>query len=295
MSFPVGCSTITWRRQAPLEQMLREIAEVGYAGTGAGHREGEWPEQVLELYRSFGLRPAPSYLGARYHDPAERASILERARQQIDWTLALGLTELFVSDSCFPERFAVAGHETANRADQLPDDGYRVMADVLNEVGRLCRAQGVRACYHNHAGSYIETRDEFDKLLGLTDPELLYVGLDTGHLAYGGGDVIDFTRTYAGRIKALHLKDVYSKVLAEAREKKWSYHEAQDHGLWAELGEGSIDFRPFFDELRRAGYEGWAIVEIDQTTKATPRASIEACYRYLKSLGVVGGERSVAR
>jgi inosose dehydratase len=145
----------------------------------------------------------------------------------------------------------------------------------------------VRACYHNHAGSYIETRDEFDRLLGMTDPELVHVGLDTGHLAYGGGDVIGFTRTYARRIKALHLKDVYPRVLAEARAKKWGYHEAQANGLWAELGEGSIDFRPFFDELRRVGYEGWAIVEIDQTTQPSPRESIEASYKYLASLGAV--------
>jgi len=287
VSFPVGCSTITWRRQAPLEQMLGQIAAAGYAGTPAAQREGESAGAQAELYRSLGLRPAPGYLGANYHDPAEHAAIFERARAQADWTAELGMSELFVAESCFAERFAVAGHETANRADQLPPDGYRAMADGLNEVGRICRQRGVTACFHNHAGSYVETRDEFDRLLGLTDPELVAVGLDTGHLVYGGGDVLDFVRSYAPRIKALHLKDVFGPVLAETRARKWGYHTAQEHGIWAELGAGTIDFRPFFETLKAAGFAGWAIVEIDRTTLPTPEASILASRDYLRSIGAM--------
>jgi inosose dehydratase len=287
MTFEVGCSTITWRRQAPLEQMLREIAEAGYAGAPAGRPDGEPPEDTRKQFASYGLKPAPGYLGANYHEPAQLAAIREQAKRFADWTAALGMTELFVAESCFDARFAVAGHETSNRADQLPPDGYRAMADSLNEVGRICRERGVTACFHNHAGSYVETRDEFEKLLSMTDPDLLAIGLDTGHLAYGGGDVLDFTRRHAPRIKALHLKDVFPKVLAEARVRKWGYHEAQAHGLWAELGSGSIDFRPFFATLRGAGFAGWAVVEIDQTTLPIPRDSIVACRDYLRSIGAM--------
>lgn len=290
MAFSAGCSTITWRlsgHPASEEEMLRDIAEVGYAGVPAGFRDGERPEKVAELYRSFGLRPLAAYLGAAFHDPAQRAAVLERVRQHIDWSLALGMTELFVAESCFAERFAVAGHQTANRSDQLTGSGYQYLADALNEVGRLCREQGVRACFHNHTGSYIETRDEFDRLLALTDPELVFIGLDTGHLAYGGGDVPDFAATYAPRIKILHLKDVHRDVLDETRRRKWDYHTAQANGLWAELGEGVVDFGAVFAQLGRAGFEGWAIVEIDRTTKPTPRDSIAACYAHLAGLSLV--------
>jgi inosose dehydratase len=287
MAFPVGCSTITWRRQAPLGQMLAQIAEAGYAGSPLGYQEGQTPGEVTDAYASFGLAPAPGYLGARYHDPDEHAAIRERARQQADWSAALGLTELFVAESCFAERYAVAGHETANRSDQLPPDGYRAMAESLDEVGRICRERGVRACFHNHAGSYVETRDELDRLLSMTDPDLVAVGLDTGHLAYGGGDVADFARTYAPRIAALHLKDVFPAVLAEARRQRWDYHTAQANGLWAELGEGVVDFPALFAALDAADYTGWAIVEIDRTTRPTPRDSIVACRDYLRRIGAM--------
>lgn len=290
MAVRLGCSTITWRMtgfDAPEEEMLRDIAEVGYAGTPAGFRAGESPETVAERLRSFGLRPLAGYLGAPFHDPAERGNIKEQLRRHIDWSLALGLTELFVAERLFDARFAVAGHETADRYDQLTDSGYKHLADTLDEVGRLCKEQGIRACFHNHAGSYIETRDEFDRLLALTDPEFVFIGLDTGHLAYASGDVPGFIATYGSRIKILHLKDVHRNVLDEARRKKWDYRTAQANGLWAELGEGTVDFRNVFEELDRAGFDGWAIVEIDRTTKPTPRDSIAACYAHLASLGLV--------
>jgi inosose dehydratase len=278
----IGCSPITWRRQIPIEETLRTIAELGYEGAPAGYQPEKRPVDVAKLYREYGLAPAPGYLGASYHDPAERPTILELAKKHADWSAALGCTELFVAESCFAARFAVAGHETANRADQLPEAGYRAAADALNEVGRICRERGVTACFHNHAGAYIETRDEFEKLLALTDPDLVAIGLDTGHLAYAGADVVDFVAAHAARIKALHLKDVHPAILAEARRRKLDYHTAQSIGLWAELGEGAIDLGPLFEHLRGAGFAGWAIVEIDQTTRPTPRDSVEACLTYLR-------------
>jgi len=282
--FWLGCSQITWNRQGSPDDILATIAGVGFVGAPAGYREGATPEEVSRLYAAHTLRPAPGYLGGKFHDPAETANLLELARRHAALSRALACDQLFVAGNCFTERFAVAGHQTTNRADQLSEDGYKVMASTLNEVGRICGEHGVQACFHNHAGSYIETRDEFDKLLALTDPSLLFIGLDTGHLAYGGGDVADFARIYAPRIKSLHLKDVNPAVLASARREKWTYHQAQDHGLWAELGEGSVDFRSLFNSLKAVDYRGWVIAEIDRTMLPTPEASVRRSYDYLTSL-----------
>ncbi len=284
--FWVGCSQITWRRQAPLERVLAEIARAGYEGAPAGYQEGVSPSEVSAAYARFGLKPAPGYLSGRFYDPAETREILELAKRHADFGRQLGCRQLFVAANCFAERFGVAGHETANRADQLSDDGYQVMAETLNEVGRVCLERGVQACFHNHAGSYVETRDELDRLLAMTDPDLLFVGLDTGHLRFGGGDVVDFCRAYASRIKALHLKDIDSRVLEEGRRRKHDYHTMQANGIFAELGEGCIDFPAVLAILREDGYAGWAIVEIDYTLKPSPEESIRVCREYLERLGV---------
>lgn len=282
--FIIGCSQITWRREASPEQILKEISATGYVGAPAGYREGQTPAEVKASYDSVGLRPAPGYLSGRFYDPTKTRELLEAARRNAAFEAALGCRQLFVAGDCFAERFAVAGHQTANRSDQLSPDGYRVMADTLNEVGRICLEHGVQACFHNHAGSYIETRDEFDRLLALTDPSLVFIGLDTGHLCYGGGDVADFARTYAPRIKTLHLKDVNPRVLEEGRRQKHDYHRMGENGIWAELGEGCVDFPSLFASLRAVDYVGWAIVEIDRTMKPSPLESIQISYRYLREL-----------
>ncbi len=282
--FWLGASPITWNNSEPFAQTLPKIAKVGFVGAPAGYQAGADPVATQAVFASCGLRPAPGYLGANFHVANEREQILDQARLHADFARALGCGQLFVAEHTFAARNAVAGHETANRQDQLSAAGYQTAADTLNRVGEICRERGVQACFHNHAGSYVETRDELDRVLSLTDPALVFVGLDTGHLAYGGGDVADFCRANAPRIKALHLKDVNPAVLTQARAQKWTYRQAQDHGLWAELGEGLVDFPSSFASLRAAGYTGWVIAEIDRTMLPTPLDSIRHSYAYLRRL-----------
>ncbi len=56
-------------------------------------------------------------------------------------------------------------------------------------------------------GSVIETRAEIDRLFELLDPNLIFMGPDTGHLAWGGVDVAPFA-AHAGAIKTMHIKDI---------------------------------------------------------------------------------------
>jgi inosose dehydratase len=96
--------------------------------------------------------------------------------------------------------------------DSLTDDEFQVFGEMLNMVGEITLAEGVRSCFHNHVGTVIETRAEVDRLLALTDSSLVFLGPDTGHLAWAGADPVAFCRDYAPRIKTLHLKDINAEV-----------------------------------------------------------------------------------
>ena len=63
----------------------------------------------------------------------------------------------------------------------------------------------------------IETREEIDRLLSLLDPALIFLGPDTGHLAWAGADPVAFCRDYAARIKTIHVKDVDARVRDRGR------------------------------------------------------------------------------
>jgi inosose dehydratase len=168
----------------------------------------------------------------------------------------------------------------------LTDAEYQAFADTLNRVGEITLREGVRSCFHNHVGSVIETREEIDRLLALADPALVFLGPDTGHLAWAGADPVAFCRDYAARIKTIHVKDVSEAVRARGAAEGWDYGSFTKNGIFAELGEGDVDFPAIFAILREAGFAGWVIAETDVTQKPTALESATISREYLRSLGL---------
>lgn len=287
----IGCSQITWSRGTSREQMLAEIAQAGYVGAPAGPRGDTTAKEVVELYSRYGLKPAPGYLGANFWDEGQREQILERAKSMAKFAREMGCSELYVAAGGFDyknskgeQRSQLAGHVSS--ADGLSDAEYKQFAKVLNEVGEITLAEGVRSCFHNHVGSVIETREEIDKLFSMVDSKLVFQGPDIGHLAWGGADAVEFCRDYADSIKTMHIKDINPAVLKEGVGKKWDYRTFSQNGIFAEIGEGFIDFPAIFNILKDARFKGWIIVEIDVTQKATALESAITSRNYLKSIGM---------
>ena len=295
----VGCGQITWgqfatpgiNRRSFDEQILAEIAQAGYAGAPASPHGDRSPEDVLALYARFGLRPAPGYLGADFWKRDRRDQILEQARRFASFTHEVGCTELYVAAGGFDyvtrsgrTRREVAGH--VSPADALSDGAYQQFAETLMEVAETTLKEGVRSCFHNHVGTVIETRDEIERLLGLVDPNLVFLGPDTGHLAWAGADVVEFFGAYAERVKTLHIKDIDPVVLERGREQQSDYGTFVKNGIFTELGEGFVDFPVIVDLLRAAGFEGWVIAETDVTQKPSALESVTISRAYLKRIGL---------
>jgi inosose dehydratase len=180
-------------------------------------------------------------------------------------------------------RNQIAGH--VKPEDAMSNAEYAQFARVLNLVGEITLAQGVKSCFHNHVGSTIETREEIDRLWSLIDPDLVFMGPDTGHLAWAGADVLQFCRDYADSIKTMHVKDINPKVMAEGVAAEWDYRTFSAKGIWTELGQGAIDFPALFQILAKADFSGWIIVETDVTQLPTPLESAVVSRTYLRTLG----------
>lgn len=287
----IGCGQITWRGLPP-EQALSDIAAAGYAGAMAGPREGKTTAEILANLDQYGLKPAPGYLSGDFWDKEHEATILERARAQAIFGKEAGLTELYVAAGGFDNyrnsqgqtRRDIAGNVTPQ--DAMTDEEFAQFAKTLNAVGEITLEQGVKSCFHNHVGSTIETREEIDRLWSLVDHDVVFMGPDTGHLAWAGADVVQFYRDYADSIKTMHIKDINPAVMAEGVAAKWDYRTFSDKGIWTELGKGNIDFPTIFQICEDAGFSGWIIVETDVTQLATPLESAIVSREYLRSLGL---------
>lgn len=285
----IGCGQITWRASSEA-QALAEIAQAGYDGAPASPKEGQSAADVVAQFAQYGLKPAPGYFSAEFWDKDKEAEIVAQAGRMARLMKGVGCSELYVAANGFDAyttprgltRSQVAGH--VSPADDMPEAEYRQFAATLNRVGEATLAEGIKSCFHNHVGSVIETRAEIDRLFALLKRDVVFMGPDTGHLAWGGVEVVEFCRDYADSIKTIHLKDINPTVLAEGRQKEWAYRDFTAAGIFAELGEGLVDFPAVLDILAGVNFEGWLITETDVTMKPTPLESVTISLEYLKKL-----------
>ena len=281
----IACGQITWRREEfTQDQILGQIAEAGYDGAPGSAPSFEDVPEIRALFERHGLAPAPGYLGAPLWDPDEADAIVERAATQAEIAASLGVNEIYVAANLTPERRAVAGHVSSS--DALDDSGFAAMASTLDRVGQVALQHGVRASFHNHVGSFIETREEIDELFSRVNRELVFQGPDLGHLAWAGGDPVSFIRDYADAITTLHIKDINPDVLAQGVLAKWTYSQFSEAGIFTELGQGMVDFPAVFAALKQSGFSGWVVVETDVTQLPTALESAKISREYLRSLNI---------
>jgi inosose dehydratase len=281
----LACGQITWRRdEFSQEEILGQIAEAGYEGAPASAASINDVDAVLARFTDAGLHPAPGYMGAEFWVADQADAIVERASQLAEISKKFGLTEIYVAANLTPERRAVSGHVAPS--DSLSDNQYDVLANTLNRVGEATLRHGVRASFHNHVGSFIETRAEIDELFKRVDRSLLFHGPDIGHLAWAGDDVVSYVRDYIGDITTIHVKDIDSDVRAEGAAKGWGYSEFSDHGIFTELGQGMVDFPSLLDIINGSDFSGWIVVETDVTQRSTALESATISREYLRSLGL---------
>ena len=61
----------------------------------------------------------------------------------------------------------------------------------------------------------------------------------------------------------VHFKDCEPHIAERGRRERLDYQTALRHGLFCELGRGSVDFPGLLRDLQDADYDGWIVVEQD--------------------------------
>jgi sugar phosphate isomerase/epimerase len=79
----------------------------------------------------------------------------------------------------------------------------------LDAVGAKCRQQGIVYGYHNHSHEFRKVEDKvmYDYMIEHTNPENVFFEMDVYWAVMGQVSPVDYFNKYAGRFKALHIKD----------------------------------------------------------------------------------------
>ncbi|MGH8791453.1 MAG: TIM barrel protein, partial [Stackebrandtia sp.] len=104
---------------------------------------------------------------------------------------------------------------------------------------------------------------QIERLLDGADSAHVSLCLDTGHVAYGGGDCVDLIRRYTERIGYVHIKQMDPEVLRAVAAEDLSFGEAVKRGVCVEPPAGVPDPSVVVSELSGLDAELFVIVEQD--------------------------------
>ncbi|NUP04084.1 MAG: TIM barrel protein [Nonomuraea sp.] len=245
------------------DEMVRALAEAGYDGidTGPIGYLGTGSELAGRL-GAHGMLLAGGWVDLRYGDAEAYRRGLPALEAALDVFAAAPEAPVLLAPrptlacSGSPERFARPG----GSAEGLPASDWPAYAARVQDAAARCRERGLEPVFHHHLGTYVETPDDVERLLELTDVQLC---LDTGHLLLAGGDPVAALRAWADRIGHVHVKDGDTKILAEALADGADLRELVGRGGFARLGAGELDLPGVVNALDAIGYEGWIVVEQD--------------------------------
>lgn len=272
LPFQLGIHPINWVGEdvsehgsdTTFEQIMADIEALGLKGTEMGRK---YPKDIQVLKRELAARNiqlVSQWKSVFFTEPAHRDRELAAYREHVLFLKEMGAQvistcEIGGSLHWDPRR---TPHE--KEVARLSEPQWRSLAEGLNLAGEIAREHGLRLTYHHHGGTAVERPEEIDRLMELTDPNLVYLLFDTGHAYYGGSDPLSLLRKHYDRIAYIHLKDIRQNVLNEAREEGVDFVTCIRKGVFTVPGDGCIDFVPIIGELMERKYDGWALLEGEQ-------------------------------
>lgn len=250
------------------EQCVSEMALAGFEGCEIGNK---YPKDWETLKHKLDVRKLQicnawfsTLFTSRPYEETISAFIEHRDKLHYLGAKVIGISEQ--GNSIQGKPVPILENKPVYSAEE-----WEVVCRGFNELGKLAKEKGMFLTVHHHMGTGVQTAEEINYLMDHTDPELVYLLFDSGHLSFAGIDPLPVLKKYIHRTKHVHLKDLRSKVWESVKAQKMSFLDAVRAGVFTVPGDGDVNFLPIFDELAKADYRGWVVVEAEQDpAKANP-------------------------
>lgn len=266
----LGIAPIAWTNddlpelggENTFEQCVSEMALAGFTGSEVGNK---YPRDTKVLKKALELRGVniasawfSSFLTVKPYEETAEAFKLHR-----DFLFEMGAKVIVVSE----QGHSVQGQMDTPVFDAKPvftEEEWVKLARGLEKLGELAKEKGMKIVFHHHMGTGVQTTKEIEKLMEMTDENLVYLLFDSGHLVFSGENPEVVLKKYVNRIKHVHLKDIRKEVLEKVMSEKISFLNGVKMGVFTVPGDGMINYDPLFKVLDENNYEGWFVVEAEQ-------------------------------
>ncbi len=257
-----GTTSSLWRGHHDIVWGVKRIAAMGlqgiepYANTIAKYRKN--PMELKKIFDDAGI----TFIDASNGGRGQSTDFIDP--DQIPKTIADHVA--YARDLLQPMG---CDHWKVNMGRRPPggpsDDQLKRLADTLNEIGRQTIAIGIRLAPHPHIWGPMEREQEIRRVMELTDPQYVWMTLDTGHIVLGGADAAQITSDYFPRIAEVHLKDTYAKYRGNTSTPTREEHAVAS--VYHNLGGGGVDFPAVFKVLSERHFKGWVVLDLNPPRK----------------------------
>ncbi len=274
----LGIAPIAWTnddlpelgRENTFEQCVSEMALAGFTGSEVGNK---YPKDTKVLKKALDLRGIQicnAWFSTFFTTKPEEETI-EAFMKHRDFLYEMGAKVV----GCSEQGHSIQGLDKPifDEKPVFTEEEWEKLTKGMNKLAKLAAEKGMKVSLHHHMGTGIQTPEEVDKFMEITNDDV-YLLLDTGHIFFSEGTqeaVDNLIDKYVNRIIHVHLKDVRKDVLKRVKEEKLTFLQAVKEGIFTVPGDGDIDFDHTFEVLSTSGYEGWMVVEAEQDpVKANP-------------------------
>ncbi|KQT35953.1 xylose isomerase [Chryseobacterium sp. Leaf405] len=225
---------------ANLEKTLERLAELGFKEIEIygfdGTFYGKTRYEFQEILKNIGLKVISSHhtTGILHND---KGTLLNNWEKSVEDLQYIG-SKYMVCSYLFPEERTL--------------ENYKKIPELLDKSGELTKKAGIQFAYHNHDFEFQEfdkTQNIYDFILENSSSDLVKMELDLYWISKAGIDPLVYFEKYPKRFCLWHIKD----MKAESKD-------------FAEIGNGTIDFKRIFEAKEKAGLQHW-FLEQDSSDK----------------------------
>ena len=271
LGLPLGLQLYSVRDLLPkdYEGTLDQLSAIGYREVEAAGFFGRSASEVKHAMEQAGL-----HCVSAHYSYADLAPHLDEV---IQFGSTLGLEYIICASAGLPDGSPAKSADPRLTREAMTLNDWRWNAEQFNRMGERVNAAGIKFGYHNHTAEFRALNGVviYDELLRLTDPAKVTMEMDCGWVIVGGKNPVDYLKRYPTRISMLHVKDF---------KLSGAPGSDTDPPPSAELGRGSIDYRPIFTAASKANIKH-AFIEQEQYDMP-PMEALKIDAEYWKALTV---------
>jgi len=249
---PIGLELYSVRDELKQDLMgvVRAVAKMGYEGVEFFSPYFDWTpayaKEVRKLLDDLGMPCFSTHNGAGSFAP-------ENLSKAIELNSILGCKHIVMA--------------SAGKVENL--DGWKAVAERLNEAAAKLKPAGLRAGFHNH-------QTEFTPIGGVRPIEVLakntskdiMLQLDVGTCIHAGSDPVEWIRQNPGRINCVHCKD-------------WSPDAGKGYRVL--FGEGAAPWKQIFEAAEKTGGVEYYLIE-QEGSAYPPMETVERCLKAFREI-----------